>query len=51
MRPTDIPKVRALPMFAEVGDDTFNRVTGSAYMQRFPENTKLHQEGEPVEFL
>ena len=51
MRPTDIPKVRALPMFADVGDDTFNRVTGSAYLQRFPANTTLLLEGDPVDFL
>lgn len=51
MRQTDIPKVRALPMFANVGDDTFNRVTGSAYLQRFPANTTLLLEGDPVDFL
>jgi CRP/FNR family transcriptional activator FtrB len=51
MRPADIPKVRALPMFANVGDDTFNRVTGSAYLQRFPANTTLLLEGDPVDFL
>ena len=51
MRPTDTPKVRALPMFANVSDDTFNRVTGAAYLQRFPANTTLLLEGDPVDFL
>ncbi len=51
MRPTDIPKVRALPMFANVSGDTFSRVTGSAYLQRFPANTTLLLEGDPVDFL
>lgn len=51
MRSTDTPKVRALPMFANVSDDTFNRVTGTAYLQRFPANTTLLLEGDPVDFL
>lgn len=51
MRPTDIPKVRSLPMFANVSDGTFNRVTGTAYLQRFPANTTLLLEGDPVDFL
>lgn len=51
MRSTDIPRVRALPMFANVSDDTFNRVTGTAYLQRFPANTTLLLEGDPVDFL
>jgi CRP/FNR family transcriptional activator FtrB len=51
MRHTDLPRVRALPIFANVGDDTFNRVTGTAYLQRFPANTTLLLEGDPVDFL
>lgn len=51
MRPTDIAKVRALPIFANVGDATFGRVTGTAYLQRFPSNTTLLLEGDPVDFL
>lgn len=51
MRPNDAIKVRALPIFAHVNDDTFNRITGSAYLQRFPPNTMLLMEGDPVDFL
>lgn len=51
MRPNDLQRVRSLPMFANVSDDTFNRVTGTAYLQRFPANTTLLLEGDPVDFL
>lgn len=51
MRSNDVPKVRSLPMFANVSDDTFSRVTGGAYLQRFPANTTLLLEGDPVDFL
>lgn len=51
MRANDIPRVRALPMFAQVSDDTFKRVTGTAHLQRFPANTQLLLEGDNVDFL
>lgn len=51
MRPTDLARVRALPMFANVGDETFGRVTGTGYLQRFPANTMLLLEGDPVDFV
>ncbi|KAF0179200.1 MAG: cyclic nucleotide-binding domain-containing protein [Hyphomonadaceae bacterium] len=51
MRANDIPRVRALPIFANVSDDTFKRVTGTAYLQRFPSNTTLLMEGDVVDFL
>jgi CRP/FNR family transcriptional activator FtrB len=51
MRPTDFSKVRSLPIWANVGDETFNRVTGGSYLQRFPANTTLLLEGDSVDFL
>lgn len=51
MRITDIPRVRALPMFAEVTDEVFDRIMRGAYLQRFPANTTLLLEGDPVDFL
>lgn len=51
MRSTDASKVRSLPIFASVSDDVFNRVTCTAYLQRFPSNTTLLLEGDPVDFL
>lgn len=51
MRPNDVPRVRALPMFANVGEDTFQRVTGTAHLQKFPANTELLLEGDHVDFL
>lgn len=51
MRSNDLARVRSLPMFNAVDEATFNRVTGTAYLQRFPANTTLLLEGDPVDFL
>ncbi|MFC0219923.1 helix-turn-helix domain-containing protein [Pseudochelatococcus lubricantis] len=51
MRTTDLDRIRALPLFAGAEDDTFNEVTGGAFLQRFPAGTTLLLEGDPVDFL
>lgn len=51
MRSSDISRVRSLPMFSHVSEPLFARVTGTAYLQRFPSNTTLLLEGDPVDFL
>lgn len=51
MRPGDSERVRALPMFAGLDDSSFAAVIGSAFLQRFPANTQLLLEGDPVDFL
>lgn len=51
MRPGDSERVRALPIFAGLDDRSYASITGSAFLQRFPANTQLLMEGDPVDFL
>jgi CRP/FNR family transcriptional activator FtrB len=51
MRPSDAAKVRTLPLFQGLDEGAFNRITATAYLQRFPANTLLLLEGDPVDFL
>jgi CRP/FNR family transcriptional activator FtrB len=51
MRPTDLSRVRALPIFDGVSDETFRAATSMSYLQRFPAGTVLLYEGDPVDFL
>lgn len=51
MRTTDLSRIRTLPLFAGMADDTFKEVTGGAFLQRFPAGTTLLLEGDPVDFL
>lgn len=51
MRAGDLERVRALPMFSGLDDHSYAAITGSAFLQRFPANTQLLLEGDPVDFL
>lgn len=51
LRPTDLERLRALPLFAGAGEETFRDLMGGAYLQRFPAHTTLIQEGDPTDFL
>ena len=51
MRPGDSERVRTLPIFAGLDDRSYASITGSAFLQRFPANTQLLIEGDPVDFL
>ncbi|MBL8556200.1 MAG: cyclic nucleotide-binding domain-containing protein [Phenylobacterium sp.] len=51
MRPADLERVRALPLFAECSDAVFRDVTAGAFLQRFPPGTTLLLEGDRVDFL
>lgn len=51
MRPGDSERVRGLPMFATLDEHSYAAITGSAFLQRFPANTQLLLEGDPVDFL
>jgi len=51
MRDTDLDRVKALPLFAGVSPDVFRRLTGGAFLQRFPAGTTLLLEGDRVDFL
>ena len=51
MKPSDLERVRALPLFASCSDETFRDITAGAYLQRFPAGTTLLLEGDRVDFL
>lgn len=51
MRDADLDRVRALPLFASVSSDVLRRLTGGAFLQRFPTSTTLLLEGDRVDFL
>ncbi|HVY86107.1 MAG TPA: cyclic nucleotide-binding domain-containing protein [Caulobacterales bacterium] len=51
MRSSDLERVKTLPMFANIAPDTFRVATAGANLQRFPANTTLLREGDPVDFL
>ena len=51
MRPGDAERGRALPMFADLDAASFEAITLSAFLQRFPANTQLLLEGDTVDFL
>jgi CRP/FNR family transcriptional activator FtrB len=51
IRPSDLDRVKALPLFAGVSDELFRDVLGGAFLQKFPAGTTLLTEGDPVDFL
>lgn len=51
MRPSDLDRVKALPLFRDCSADAFRDVTAGAFLQRFPAGTNLLLEGDPVDFL
>ncbi len=51
MRSTDHPEIRALPLFADMEFENFERLMWSGYVQNFPPKIDLIEEGEPADFL
>jgi CRP/FNR family transcriptional activator FtrB len=51
MKPGDLERVQALPLFAGCSAETFRDITAGAYLQRFPAGTTLLMEGDRVDFL
>lgn len=51
LRDVDLQRVRALPLFTDCSDDTFQVVTSGAFLQRFPAGVTLLREGDQVDFL
>lgn len=48
---SEIPSIRALPLFANLNDDHFQALMRGAYVQNFPPQIELITEGEPSDFL
>ena len=51
MRPDDIPRIRALPLFRDMDETAFAGMLQAAYLQRFPPQVQLVSEGDPADFL
>lgn len=51
MRASDIPEIRALPLFASMQDASFDSLIRAAYLQTFPAQLELIREGDPADFL
>jgi CRP/FNR family transcriptional activator FtrB len=51
MRDTDIPEIRRLALFQNMGEDHFNALTRGAYVQNFPPQIELIREGDASDFL
>ncbi|HEY9235086.1 MULTISPECIES: transcriptional activator FtrB [Phenylobacterium] len=51
LRPADLERVRALPLFSEVSDETFAIATFGAFLQKFRAGATLLTEGDKVDFL
>ena len=51
MRVVDVERVRGLPLFSGISEETFSAVTAGAFLQKFPAGTTLLHEGDPVDFL
>lgn len=51
MRPSDLDRVKALPLFEKCSAETFRDATAGAFLQRFPTGTTLLMEGDRVDFL
>lgn len=51
MRPDDIPRIRALPLFRDMEEGVFAEMLQAAYLQRFPPQVQLVSEGDPADFL
>ena len=51
MRSTDLPQVRALPLFESMAEANFEQLMQAAYLQIFPAQLELIKEGEPADFL
>lgn len=51
MRSTDLPQVRALPLFESMAEANFGQLMQAAYLQVLPAQIELIREGEPADFL
>lgn len=51
MRTADIPKIRELPLFSDMDQQTFDSLVRGAYVQNFPPQVDLITEGDSPDFL
>ena len=51
MRPSDRKIIRNLPLFCDISDTNFDRLTSAAYLQHLPPHMTLISEGDLPDFL
>ena len=51
MRQSDWKLIRALPLFAAMSEENFEKLIAAAFLQRFPLHTILISEGDLPDFL
>ncbi|MCB1487649.1 MAG: cyclic nucleotide-binding domain-containing protein, partial [Bauldia sp.] len=51
MRHDELTLIRALPLFADIDEASFDSLMHAAYFQRFPESVELITEGDVPDFL
>lgn len=51
MKASDVPEIRALPLFRDMEQSQFETLMRGAYVQNFPPQIELVSEGEPSDFL
>lgn len=51
MRIAEIDLIRGLPLFHEIAQENFDKLTAAALLQRFPSRVELIREGELPDFL
>ena len=51
IRTDDVEAVRRLPVFATMSQESFDSLVGASFMQRFPRETVLVEEGQPADTL
>lgn len=51
VRASDAERIRQIPLFRDIQDESFERLVASGYLQRFPDHVELVHEGERPDFL
>jgi CRP/FNR family transcriptional activator FtrB len=51
LRPQELTQLKALPLFADMAEASFNALLDAALLQQFPAGVVLIREGEPADFL
>jgi CRP/FNR family transcriptional regulator, transcriptional activator FtrB len=51
MRDADRTLIRALPLFHDMSETSFDELMRAAFLQRFPQHVTLLREGDPPDFL
>lgn len=51
MRADELPLIRALPLFADMAEESFDALMQASFLQRFPPQVVLIRESEPADFL